>query len=87
MLQYSRESTLLATSLYKFLLFKNKGKIVLILKKYGCLHNKTVFFYKVLSFFIIHENLSFGGFTMKTEFVVFMYELFMFLITWLCNYQ
>ena len=79
MLQYSRESTLLATSLYKFFLFKNKGKMVLILKKYGCLHNKRVFCYKVSSFFIIHENLSFGGFTMKTEFVVFMYKIFIYI--------
>ena len=76
MLQYSRESTILATSLYKFLLFKNKGKMILILKKYGCLHNKRVFCYKVLSF--IHQDLSFGGFTMKIEFVVFMYELFIY---------
>ena len=77
MLQYGRESTLLATSLYNFLLFKNKGKM-LILKNYGCLHNKRVFCYKVLSFFIIHQDLSFGGFTMKIEFVVFMYELFIY---------
>ena len=34
-----------------------------------------VFCYKVLSFFIIHQDLSFGGFALKIEFVVFVYEL------------
>ena len=28
-----------------------------------------------LSFFIIHPDLSFGGFALKIEFVVFVYEL------------
>ena len=34
-----------------------------------------VFCYKVLSFFITHQDLSFGGFALKIEFVVFVYEL------------
>ena len=49
-----------------------------ILKKWGYLHNKTVFCYKVLSFFIIHQDLSFGGFTLKIELVVFVYKLFIY---------
>ena len=46
-----------------------------ILTKWGYLHNKMEFCYKVLSFFIIHQDLSFGGFALKIEFVVFMHEL------------
>ena len=46
-----------------------------ILTKWGYLHNKMVFHYKVLSFFIIHQDLSFGGFALKIEFVIFVYEL------------
>ena len=47
-----------------------------ILKKWGYLHNERELCYKVLSFFIIHQDLSFGGFALKIEFVVFVYELF-----------
>ena len=50
-----------------------------ILTKWGYLHNNMVFCYKVLSFFIIHQDLSFGGFALKIEFVVFVYELFNYL--------
>ena len=39
------------------------------------LHNEMVFCYKVLSIFIIHQYLSFGGITLKIELVVFVYEL------------
>ena len=46
-----------------------------IMAKWGYIHNKMVFCYKVLSFFIIHKDLSFGGFALKIEFVVFVYEL------------
>ena len=46
-----------------------------ILMKWGYFHNRMVFRYKVLSFFIIHQDLSFGGFALKIEFVVFVYEL------------
>ena len=49
--------------------------MALILMKWGYLHNKMVFRYKVLSFFIIHQDLSFGGFALKIEFIVFVYEL------------
>ena len=42
---------------------------------WGYLHNNMVFRYKILSFFIIHQDLSFGGFALKIEFVVFVYEL------------
>ena len=42
---------------------------------WGYLHNKKVFWYKLLSIFIIHQDLSFGGIALKTEFVVLMYEL------------
>ena len=41
----------------------------------GLSSQKTVFLYKVLSFFIIHQDLSFGGFALKIEFVGFVYEL------------
>ena len=41
----------------------------------GYLHNKKVFCYKLLSIFIIHQDLSFGSIALKIEFVVFMYEL------------
>ena len=49
--------------------------MALILRNRGYLHNKMVFCYKVLSFFIIHQDLFFGGFALKIEFVVFVYEL------------
>ena len=70
---------MLATDLYKFLLVKNKDKMASILAKWGYLHNKMAFHYKVLSFFIIHQDLSFGGFALKIEFVVFVYELIIYL--------
>ena len=54
-----------------------------ILKKWGYLHNERVFYYKVLSFFITHQDLSFGGFALKIEFVVFVYELFIYEIIFL----
>ena len=46
-----------------------------------------MFCYKLLSIFIIHQDLSFGGIALKIEFLVFVYELinFDFFITWLCN--
>ena len=47
-----------------------------ILKKWGYLHNERVFCCKVLSFFIIHQDLSFGGFALKIELVVFVYQLY-----------
>ena len=34
-----------------------------------------MFCYKLLSIFIIHQDPSFGGFALKVEFVVFVYEL------------
>ena len=46
-----------------------------ILTKWGYFHNNMVFRYKALSFFIIHQDLSFGGFALKIEFEVFVYEL------------
>ena len=46
-----------------------------ILTKWGYFHNNMVFRYKVLSLFIIHQGLSFGGFALKIEFVLFVYEL------------
>ena len=42
---------------------------------WGYLHNKKVFGYKLLSIFIIHQDLCFGGIALKIEFVVFVYEL------------
>ena len=55
---------------------------------WGYLHNEKVFCYKLLSIFIIHQDLSFGGIALKIEFVVFVYELIMklFFITRFCNY-
>ena len=41
------------------------------------LHNEMVVCYKLLSIFIIHDDLSFGGIALKVEFVVFVYELIM----------
>ena len=41
----------------------------------GYLHNEKVFCYKLLSVFIIHQDLSFGGIALKIEFLVFVYEL------------
>ena len=61
------------------MLYKNKGKMVSILKKWGYLYNERVFCYNVLSFFIIHQDLSFGGFALKIESVVFVYELIIYL--------
>ena len=34
-----------------------------------------MFYYKLLSIFVIHQDLSFGGIALKIEFVVFVYEL------------
>ena len=55
----------------------------------GYLHNERVFCYKVFSVVIIYQGLSFGGFALKIEPVVFVYELIIYLlnffITWLCN--
>ena len=65
------------------MLFKNKGKMASILKKWGYLHNKRVFCCNLLSFFITHQDLSFGGFALKIEFVVFLYELFIYEIIFL----
>ena len=45
------------------------------LMKWGYLHNRMLFCYKVLSFFIIHQDLSFGGFALKIEFIVFVYGI------------
>ena len=75
MFQDSRRSSLLATDLYLFLLLKDKGKMALILTKWGYIHNEKVFRYKVLSNFIIHQDLSFGCIALKIELVVFVYEL------------
>ena len=54
-----------------------------ILKKCRYLHNERVFCYNVLSFFIILQDLSFGGFALKIELVVFVYELFIYEIIFL----
>ena len=83
MFQYSSKSTLLATGLYYCLLFKNKGNLVSILKKWVYLHNERVFSYKVFAVFIIHQDLPFGGFALKIECVVFVYELFIYEIIFL----
>ena len=63
-------------------LFKNKGKMASILKKWGYLHNKRVFCSKVFAAIIIHQDLSFGGFSLKI-FVLFVYELFIYEIIFL----
>ena len=49
-----------------------------ILKKWGYLHNERVLCYKVFAVIIIHQDLSFGDFTLKIELVVFVYELFIY---------
>ena len=46
---------------------------------WGYLHNQRVFCYKVFSVFIIYQGLSFGGFALKIELVVFVYELVIYL--------
>ena len=43
--------------------------------KWEYLHNERVFCYKVLTFFIIHQDLSFSGFAFMVEFVGVLYEL------------
>ena len=57
-----------------------------ILKKWGYLHKERVFCHR---FIIFHQDLSFGGFALKIELVVFVYELFIykliFFTTRLCN--
>ena len=35
---------------------------------------------KFLSIFIIHQDLSFGGFALKIELVAFVHELYLFMI-------
>ena len=42
---------------------------------WGYLHNKKVFCYKLLSIFIYHQDLSFGGISLKIEFIVIVYKL------------
>ena len=57
--------------------------MVSILMKWGYLHNEKVFRYKVLSIFIIYQDLSFGGIALKIELVVFVYELIIYLFNYL----
>ena len=45
---------------------------------WGYLHNEMVFCYKLLSIFIIHQDLSFGGIALNIEFIVFVYEMKLF---------
>ena len=53
---------------------------------WGYLHNEKEFCYNLLSIFIIHQDLSFGGTALKIEFVVFVYELIMKLFFLLLGY-
>ena len=46
---------------------------------WGYLHNERVFCYNVFSVLIIYQGLSFGGFSLKSELVVFVYELIIYL--------
>ena len=46
-------------------------------------HNERVLCYKVFSVFIICHSLSFGGFSLKIEPVVFVYELIIYLWNYL----
>ena len=39
------------------------------------LHNEKLFYYKLLSIFIIHQDLSFGGIALKIEFLVLCMNL------------
>ena len=48
--------------------------MVLILKRRGYLHNERIAILLQSFIFIIHQDLSFGGFALKIEFVVFVYE-------------
>ena len=52
----------------------------------GYFHNEKVFCYKLLSIFIIHQGLSFGGIALKIEFVVIVYELINYEIFLLLGY-
>ena len=59
---------------------KNKCKIASMyvekdISIWGYFYNEKVFYYKLLSSFIIQQDLSFGGIALKIEFVVFVYEL------------
>ena len=47
---------------------------------------KGYFVTKFFSVVIVHQDLSFGGFALKIEFVVFLYKYrIIFVIAWLCN--
>ena len=46
---------------------------------WGYFRNERVFCYKVFKVFIIFQGLSFGGFSLKIELVVFVYELIIYL--------
>ena len=66
---------------------KNKCKMASGMKKIslfgGYFHNERVFCYKIFSVFIVYQGLSFGGFSLKIELVVFVYELFIYEIFYL----
>ena len=44
---------------------------------------KGILLQSCLSFFITHQDLSFGGFALKIEFIVFVYELLIYEIIFL----
>ena len=68
---------------------QNDVYVVEVISFRGYLHNERVLCYRVFAVFIIHQDLYFGGFALKNEFVVFVYELIIYeiisIITWLCN--
>ena len=80
--QFSKGSILLPTILYKPLLMKNKSKMVSMLKKISLSGDISITKeYYVAKFFHVHyyQGLSFGGFFLKIEPVVFVYELIIYL--------
>ena len=81
--QFSKGSILQATSLYKPLLMNNKSKMASMVKKISLSGDisitKGYFVTKLFSVFIIYQGLSFGGFFLKIERVVFVYELVIYL--------
>ena len=79
--QFSRGSILLATSLYKPLLMKNKSKMASMMKKIFLSGNISITkVYLVTKFFqCSYQGLSFDGFSLKIELVVFVYELIIYL--------
>ena len=54
--------------------------MVSFLKKLGYLSNESSYSYHLLSFFLFLQELSFGAITLQICLLVFVYELFFFIL-------